>query len=126
MPSMKFLLPALLLGAILAGAAGPASGDEPEGPAIPCKVTDKVEPAFPQRQYTDGVNHGEAELMLRIDPAGKLEDALVTAYSHKGFADSALEAVRRWRFAPRRRFFCSSMSCRSEKRIVCGCFTASR
>src|SRR5690242_15879765 len=34
-------------------------------------------------------------------------------------------ATNCWVFS-RRRFFCSSMSCRSEKRMLCGCFTASR
>ncbi len=48
----------------------------------------------------DGVKRGEARVLVQIDPAGKLSDALAIAYTHPAFAEEALHTVKQWRFAP--------------------------
>ena len=67
-----------------------------------CQVTRVVEPDYPVREYRNGIVAGRARLLLRIDPQGRLTDVLVVAYSQLGFAESALNAIKKWRFEPGR------------------------
>ena len=91
---------ALALGiALRAGAADPQAGAPGD---VPCKVILNVAPDYPVREYKNGVTAGEVRMLLRIDPVGRLDDALVTAYSLPGFADMALIAVKKWKFRPSR------------------------
>lgn len=69
---------------------------------VPAKVVFKVAPDYPAREYTNGITAGDVRMLLRIDPVGRLDDALVTAYSLPGFADEALLAVKKWKFQPSR------------------------
>ena len=49
-----------------------------------------------------GIKSGAASIAVAIDDTGKMTDYVVTAYSHPGFADSALAALKKWRFEPAR------------------------
>ncbi len=57
---------------------------------------------FPVTLLRDGINHGEARILLDINSEGRLVDTLVIGYTHKQFADAALVAIRQWRFEPAR------------------------
>lgn len=83
-----------------AGAAVPAA-DTDTG-TVPCRIHQRAGMAFPFRALSEGIVHGEAVLMLDVDRTGQLVDVLVTAYTRREFADSALEAVRQWKFTPAR------------------------
>jgi TonB family protein len=92
----RWVAASLLLGA----AIGPARADAPGD--VPCRVLVEVPPAYPARAAKNGVTAGKARVALRIDPVGRLDDALVTAYSRPEFAEAALAAVAQWKFAPGR------------------------
>jgi TonB family protein len=66
----------------------------------PCKINQKVPAVYPGRLLYNGVLRGEAAVVLEIDPAGKLADALVTTYTHREFAEEAIRAVKQWTFQP--------------------------
>jgi TonB family protein len=67
---------------------------------MPCKIHQSVAPVFPVRLLRDGIIRGEVQLMLEVDPVGRLTDLLVTAYTHREFAEEVLRAVRQWLFEP--------------------------
>lgn len=56
--------------------------------------------AFPLRLLNCGVSTGEVHVMLKIGPDARLLDALVTAYTHKPFADATLAALPQGIFRP--------------------------
>jgi len=105
LPPMKMpfrsLVPIALGGAWLAlgHAADRPTQTAPPG-EVPCKVHQTVAPIFPTRLLAQGVVHGEVQLLLEVDPAGKLADALVTAYTRREFADEAMRVAKQWRFDP--------------------------
>jgi TonB family protein len=66
----------------------------------PLKIIDKVNPAFPYRLIENGITRGEAQVVFLVDSTGKLADWLITAYTHKEFADVALAAIKTWKFEP--------------------------
>jgi len=86
----------LLSGTAVAAARANAPGDGP------CKVLVEVAATYPVRTAKDAVPGGKARLALRIDPVGRLDDALITAYSLPEFAAAAMTAVRQWKFTPSR------------------------
>jgi len=43
---------------------------------------------------------GDAKIAIDVDQNGHLTDWLITGFSRKEFADSALAALKRWRFEP--------------------------
>jgi TonB family protein len=89
---------ALLAGAgLLAGLAAPAARADPPAD-VPSQVAVQVAPTYPVRAAKAGLTAGKARLALRIDPVGRLDDALVIAYSEREFADAAMLAVSQWRF----------------------------
>jgi len=92
------MLAALALGA---GLGTERAAAQPAADSL-CQVTREVEPTYPVREYRNGIVAGRARILLRIDPQGHLADALVVAYSQLGFAESALNAVKKWRFEPGR------------------------
>lgn len=69
-------------------------------PDAPCKVYQTTDALYPVRLHRQGVMRGSTRIVAEINPAGKLGDALVTAYTHPEFARAALAALRAWRFKP--------------------------
>ena len=55
---------------------------------------------FPFSLLNSTVLSGEADVAIDVDQKGRLTDYLVTGYSRKEFADSAVQALRRWRYDP--------------------------
>jgi TonB family protein len=65
---------------------------------VPVKVNQTEEAAFPSVLVPLGVKTGSASVAIAVDDAGRLTDYLVTAYTHPAFADSAVTAIRKWKF----------------------------
>jgi TonB family protein len=59
-------------------------------------------PSFPLMLNNSSVMNGDATVAIHVDQDGQLTDYLVTEYSHKEFADSAVAALKVWRFNPSR------------------------
>jgi TonB family protein len=67
---------------------------------VPMKVI-QTEPAMYPRAATQlGITSGEVHVSLQIDETGKLTDLLVTAYTHPTLAESAVQALKKWRYEP--------------------------
>jgi TonB family protein len=64
------------------------------------KLTQFVEPVFPDSLRVDGVGEGSVTLAISRTPAGEPADILVLASTHPKLVPAALDAVRQWRFAP--------------------------
>lgn len=75
-------------------AAEPASGYKP------MKVLQTEPVIFPNRAQEVGFLNGEARIAIQIDENGTLSDYLLTAYSHPAFGDTAVQAVKRWKYEP--------------------------
>jgi TonB family protein len=68
----------------------------------PCRIIQAVQPQFPSRMLKSGVTHGTARVLVHVNREGTPVDLLVTAYTHRSFADEALRAIGKWRFEPTR------------------------
>src|ERR1039458_8942848 len=64
------------------------------------QIVRTVEPPFPPVLQRLGVTRGSVKLVVKVDKTGKLEDVLVTEYTHREFADEAIKAVKQWTFNP--------------------------
>lgn len=67
---------------------------------VPMKVIQTEAVMYPRRATDLGITSGEVHISVQVDPAGKLSDHLVTAYSHPLLAESAVQAVKKWRYEP--------------------------
>jgi TonB family protein len=63
-------------------------------------IVQTEDPVFPRSLQLTGVLVGNAKIAIDVDENGKLTDFLVTGYSRKEFADSAVEALKQWRYLP--------------------------
>lgn len=84
--------------ALLAAPALSAMPGVPDYVAV--KVNQTEEAVYPSSLVRLGVKSGSASVAIAVDDAGRLTDYLVTAYTHPAFADSAVAAIRKWRFEP--------------------------
>lgn len=91
----------LLLGLVLTSSAF-AAGWPSSGQRQSVKIFQTTEPIHPRDLLQYGVTSGYATFLINVSEEGKLEDWLVTAYSHKEFADTSLAALREWRYEPAR------------------------
>lgn len=55
---------------------------------------------YPNEALQLGITTGEVHVSLQVDEAGKLTDVLVTAYTHPILAESAVQALKKWRYEP--------------------------
>jgi TonB family protein len=69
---------------------------------VSLKIIQTDEPEFPLTLLNAPVMQGEAWVAINVDNNGKLLECLVTGYSRKAFADTAVAALHRWRFEPAR------------------------
>ena len=99
---MKFVRCLLLLPALTLGLrAGAQVGYEPERRSN-LKIIQTEEPVFPLGLRHSTVLTGETSIAIDVDQDGKLTDWLVTSYSRKEFAESAVAALKRWEYEPPR------------------------
>jgi TonB family protein len=61
---------------------------------------DNLMPAYPPSLQMAGITRGFAIVAMSIDTEGKVQDAMVLAHTQPRLAETALEAVRGWRFIP--------------------------
>jgi TonB family protein len=59
-------------------------------------------PGFPLKLNDSMVMNGDATVAIRVDRDGKLTDCLVTEYSRKEFADTAVSELKAWSYVPPR------------------------
>jgi len=85
------------------GSASTLSADLPnslsaENSGIGINQTDAL--VYPFSMTVSGVVSGEARVAISVDASGKLNDALVVGYTNVGFADAAMDALKRWTYEP--------------------------
>jgi len=98
---MKCNLSRVFLAAVIATAVGsPLAVGEREQPQEKQRLplVKYVEPSYPTALRLRGVTNGYALVFVTVDRTGRLLDAYATEFSHRKFADSALEAINRWTF----------------------------
>lgn len=66
----------------------------------PMKVIQNSAPAYPRALSELGVKEGEAHVCIQVDEKGNLMDHLVTFYTQVEFADSAVAALKKWKYEP--------------------------
>jgi TonB family protein len=64
------------------------------------KIIQSSEPVFPFMLTQQAVTKGEAHVAINTDANGKLTDWLVVGYSRPEFANSAVAAIKEWKFEP--------------------------
>lgn len=64
----------------------------------PLRIEQTVEARFPHALSLTHLTSGEARVVVNIDADGKLVDWLVTSYTHKAFADEAVNVLKEWRY----------------------------
>lgn len=64
----------------------------------PLLIDQSVEARFPHSLSLSTITEGQARVVVDIDAEGRLVDWLVTAYTHKAFADEAVHVLRQWRY----------------------------
>jgi TonB family protein len=67
---------------------------------VPLHMDQREEAVFPRSLEAVGVKSGAASIAVAVDETGQISDYLVTAYSNPLFAESALAAVKKWKFEP--------------------------
>jgi len=67
--------------------------------AVPARVTGRVEPAYPFAAREDGVE-ADVHLEIVVDAAGSVVEARTLEHAGSGFDESALSAIRGYRFSP--------------------------
>lgn len=66
----------------------------------PLGIEQTVEAQFPHALALSPITEGEARVIINVDADGNLADLLVTGYTHKSFADEAVNALKAWRYTP--------------------------
>jgi len=97
---MKTFLPFLCF-ALCAGslpAQMPASNKDFQS----VRIIETMTPAFPEDLIPTFRNGGYARVEISVTEEGKLGEWLVTGYTHRRFADAAMEAIKEWTFEPAR------------------------
>ncbi|WP_415910066.1 energy transducer TonB [Oleiharenicola sp. Vm1] len=90
--------PRILASLSLAAAlASPVSAAPP--PESPVSLRDID---YPAQLIRRGITSGEVRVLLKIGPDARLQDALVTAYTNKAFADATLAALPQGTFRPQK------------------------
>jgi len=69
---------------------------------VALRIIQTEEPEFPLSLRNSPVLKGEARIAINVDSEGKLIECLVTGFSRREFADSAVSALHRWRYEPAR------------------------
>jgi protein TonB len=67
----------------------------------PVQLIESIQPAYPDELKASG-EIGEVKIRATIDESGNVSRAEVVSATHPAFAQSAMEAIRKWRFKPAR------------------------
>ena len=96
-----YLLRLVAIGLFAGGIAG-AQVPLPTSTHQPLQMHQTMTPIFPHTLTNLGVREGYARVVLGVDGTGKLDELLVIGYTHPEFADSAVVAIKQWKFIPAR------------------------
>ena len=66
----------------------------------PLRIEQTVDAQFPHALSLSPITEGEARVIINVNADGKLVDWLVTGYTHKSFADEAVNVLKAWRYTP--------------------------
>jgi periplasmic protein TonB len=66
------------------------------------RILESCDPVYPLRLLQLAVTEGEARVTISVDSAGTLTEWLVTGYTQPEFADSAVAAIKEWKYEPAR------------------------
>jgi TonB family protein len=97
LPCLPLVCSALWLAVPIYGQSDAKSTDQMSLQIIQTDV-----PRFPLKLNNSAVMSGDATVAVRVDQEGRLAECLVTGYSRKEFADTAVAALKAWRFDPSR------------------------
>lgn len=95
---MNFRPIAFAAALVLAGAGRAAESPVPN--YTPLRIIQTEPASFPRNISNLGLTSGEAWVSIQLDETGKLTDYVVTSYTHPRFAESAVDALKRWRYEP--------------------------
>ncbi|MCX6951979.1 MAG: energy transducer TonB [Verrucomicrobia bacterium] len=96
---MKTLLVILLAATAVGGFAQPDTRFQEFQPA---RITQTVDPYFPDSLVATHRRGGEVILLVSLDEAGRPTDYLPVRSTDPLFAESAINAVKQWKFEPAR------------------------
>jgi TonB family protein len=99
---MKIRFIGIVCGGLLMAGATFAQIMQPQPEWQSLKILQTVDPIFPYRLQEVGVTNGEARVAINTDATGKLLEWLVVGYTRPEFADTAVEAIKQWKFEPAR------------------------
>jgi TonB family protein len=97
LPFLPLVCSALWLAVPVSAQTGGSATDQ-----TPLQIIETDVPAFPLRLNGTEVMNGDATVTIRVDRDGHLTDCLVTEYSRKEFADTAVAELKEWQFEPSR------------------------
>jgi len=66
------------------------------------KIEQTSNPSYPKHLLQIGVLDGKAQVAIKTDVTGKLVEWLVVGYTQPEFAESAVNALKQWKFEPAR------------------------
>lgn len=64
------------------------------------RVLERVDPVFPMDVTLSGITRGAVRCVVDVDAHGKVEDVLITEYTHPSFGRVVREAMPLWKFHP--------------------------
>lgn len=64
------------------------------------RLVERVDPVFPSEVTLLGISKGVVACVVDVDVQGKVEDVLITGYTHRSFARVVREAMPLWKFEP--------------------------
>jgi TonB family protein len=96
-PSMPLAFLALWIAVPISAQTGTKATDR-----VSLQIIQTEAPRFPLVLNDSPVMNGDATVAIHVDQDGRLTDWLVTGYSRKEFADTAVAALKVWRFDPSR------------------------
>ncbi len=92
-----------LSGLLVSLLSGPTLADTSQTPADefqPLTITKQVGVIYPAPLSREGIRKGEVAVICSIDETGQMTDYMPLAYTHEGFYDAALVALKQWEFEP--------------------------
>ena len=81
-------------------AAAVRAADPPH--TTPVRIIQTTELKFPVASATLVLSSGQTQVLINVDADGKLLDWLVVSYTQEVFADTAVRALKEWRYEPAR------------------------
>ena len=62
------------------------------------KIIQTTNPIFPNTLQQLAVTKGETQVVINVNPDGRLKELLVVGYTMPEFADAAVAAIKAWKY----------------------------